>query len=117
MKLLPQEVEVRYIIPTIRKEFALELSKQGLNQKQIAKILEVTEPAISQYLNNKRGVNVNIKNNSLIKNSVNKIIKDNSLAYEEVYKVSKALMQDKSICEIHKLLDKTVPKGCEICLK
>lgn len=119
MKLLPQEVEVRFIIPTIRKEIARELNKQSLTQKEIARILEVTEPAVSQYLNDKRGINVNLseKNKVLIKNSVSKILKTNECAYEEIYRISKKLIEDKSICEVHRMFDNKVPKGCEICLK
>ena len=35
MKLMPQEVEVRYILPAIRKEFATELKKKSQFDKQI----------------------------------------------------------------------------------
>ena len=53
--LFPQEVEVWYIIPSIRRELALELVKIGMNQKQAAEALGVTTAAISQYKSEKRG--------------------------------------------------------------
>lgn len=44
------------ILPSIRKEFARSLIKiYSLNQKQVAEILKLTPPAVSQYLSNKRG--------------------------------------------------------------
>ena len=49
MKLIqPQEVEVLYILPAIRRELAKEMKKQGLEQKKIAGLLFVTEAAVSQ---------------------------------------------------------------------
>ena len=119
MKLLPQEVEVRFIIPTIRKEFALELIKLNYSQREIAKILEITPAAVNNYTKNKRGINVKLsdKNKEIIKESIEKISKNHECAYEELYSVSKQLIQDKSVCEIHRLFDDKVPKECEICLK
>lgn len=44
------------ILPSIRKEFAKSLTRiYNLNQKQVAEILKLTPPAVSQYLSNKRG--------------------------------------------------------------
>ena len=55
IKLLhPQEIEVLYILPAIRRELTIEMKKIGLEQKKIAEYLCVTEAAVSQYLNSKR---------------------------------------------------------------
>ena len=51
-----QEIEIWYIIPSIRREFAVIMSKKGLSQKDISKKLGITEPAISQYIKQKRAV-------------------------------------------------------------
>ena len=76
MRLMPQEIEVRYILPTIRKEFAFELSRKNISQKEIAKILQLTPAAVSMYLNEKRALNVSLskKNKDEIKKSVKKIL-------------------------------------------
>ncbi|MFH1405899.1 MAG: hypothetical protein ABIG52_01635 [Nanoarchaeota archaeon] len=50
----PQEIEVWYILPAIRKELVLALKEKGHTQKEIASFLNVTEPAISQYTKEKR---------------------------------------------------------------
>jgi hypothetical protein len=47
--LMPQEVEVWYVIPSIRRELALAMIEKGRTQKSIAKMLGVTEPAVTQY--------------------------------------------------------------------
>lgn len=119
MKLLPQEVEVRFIIPAIRKEFALELNRLNFTQREIAKILEITPAAVNNYVKNKRGINVSLSDNNkdLIKYSVKRITENHDCAYEELYNFSKKLIEDKSICEIHRMFDNKVPEECEICLK
>lgn len=56
MEKIPCEYIVWNVLPTIRKEFAKSMMKNhGLNQKEIAKILNITSSAVSQYLSNKRG--------------------------------------------------------------
>lgn len=52
----PCEIIMWYILPSIRKEIAKALIKNhGLNQKEAAKRLGITDAAISQYLSAKRG--------------------------------------------------------------
>ncbi|NJL44492.1 MAG: hypothetical protein HC945_04245 [Nitrosarchaeum sp.] len=53
---MPQEVEVWYLLPAIRRELVkIFTGKLGLTQKQAAGKLELTEAAVSQYLKKKRG--------------------------------------------------------------
>ena len=53
MEKIPCEYIVWNVLPSIRKEFAKSLMKNyGLNQKQIAKIINLTPAAVSQYLSN-----------------------------------------------------------------
>lgn len=49
------ELVVWYIIPSIRSELAKELLNLGMKQKQIFKLLDITQPAVSQYISDKRG--------------------------------------------------------------
>src|SRR3989338_7122887 len=56
---MPQEIEVRYIIPAIRRELAsIFIKEHKLNQKEAAKLLGLTEAAISQYQHSKRAKEV-----------------------------------------------------------
>ncbi|ABR54087.1 conserved hypothetical protein [Methanococcus vannielii SB] len=51
----PCEIIVWYIIPAIRSEVTKELLNRGMTQKKISELLEITQPAVSQYLRDKRG--------------------------------------------------------------
>ena len=56
---MPQEIEVRYILPAIRRDFAKILVKEKeKSQKEAADILDITEAAVSQYIHNKRAKEV-----------------------------------------------------------
>ena len=68
----PQEIEVWYILPAIRKELALAMKLNGIKQVEIAKLLGVTKSAVTQYVNNKRANYVSF--NSKIKNQINNSI-------------------------------------------
>lgn len=115
MKLMPQEVEVRYILPALRKQFTLALAKKGMKQKEIAKSLDITPAAVSQYIKEKRGSTKFKKNiQDEIEKSTNKIIKQKSTSQKEVYRISKLIRHTSTICEIHRLHDK-VPKNCRLC--
>ena len=49
---LPCEIVTEYFLPLIRRKFAQELVNQrGVSQLQVAKLLGVTQPAISSYIN------------------------------------------------------------------
>ncbi|MEK6848785.1 MAG: hypothetical protein AABX65_04095 [Nanoarchaeota archaeon] len=101
--LYPQEIEVFYIIPSLKKQLAIELKKTGLKQAQIAKIFHVKEASISQYLSSKRGSLVKfnpcvIQN---IKNSVPKI-KDAISLLSEIQKLLVIVRNSGELCRIHK---------------
>ncbi len=52
--IFPQEIEVWYILPAIRKKIAIKLIEKGSSQKKVAELMGVTEAAISQYKSQKR---------------------------------------------------------------
>mgnify|MGYP001413296108 CR=1 FL=1 len=117
-KLLPQEIEVWYLIPSLRKEFAkIFIKDYGLTQKKVAKILGITEAAISQYLNSKRGSEskFSVKEKKEIKKSADKIMKKPGDFMKILYNLCNSLRESKTICELHKNHDKTIPRNCDIC--
>lgn len=58
--MMPQEIEVFYILPAIRREIALGMKASGRKQKEIAKMLCVEESTISQYMNDKRAAKISL---------------------------------------------------------
>jgi len=114
MKLMPQEIEVRYVLPALRKELALALSKD-LKQKEIANILNITPAAVSQYLKDKRGqTKLNIDKE--IEKSKNKIIKNRFVAQTELLRLIKIIKKTHAICDIHRAND-CIPEKCNICFE
>ena len=111
--LQPQEIEVYYIIPTIRHYLSLFMKKQGLKQKNIAKILNIKESTVSQYLSEKRGSKFKFskKIEDSIKESASKI-KDSYVFIIETQKILKLVRESGELCHIHKQLS-PVPRTCD----
>lgn len=117
---MPQEVEVWYIIPALRRELAQMLTQQhNLNQKEVAKILGITEAAISQYLHAKRAKDVaftkEIKQS--ISDAAQRIAKDPRMMLYEMNRLCAETRNSKFICDVHHKYDKELTQECEICFK
>ncbi len=59
----PCENVVWYVLPAIRSELAKELAKV-MSQKEISKILGITQAAVSQYVSNKRGSKIKLSDDA-----------------------------------------------------
>ena len=116
----PQEIESVYIIPAIRKVLTLELlNEHKLTQKEIAKLMGITEAAVSQYKKEKRGKLVELPDHvvSELKISAEKIKSGELAVFAETQRLVRVIRDDLTICKIHKILDENVPAECEVCLK
>lgn len=115
MEILP-EVEAWYGLPAIRRKLAQELKKHGLNQKTIAKKLELQPSTVSQYLNGKRGTSKLPKHlNEAFTQAAKNINQGNQeTLIQEQIRLSNHLRETRAICEIHKQ-HADVPKNCESC--
>ena len=119
-RIMPQEIEVWYLIPALRRELAkIFIKEHGLSQKKAAEILGITNAAISQYLSFKRGNEIKFSKNEIekIKKTAKEIIKNNDDLMKKIYQLSVSLMKSKTICNIHMSHDKSIEKGCDICFK
>ncbi len=119
MKLLqPQEVEVHYILPTIRRELAIAMKSSGKSQKKISELLGVTESAVSQYLKEKRGKTVKFPKELIkaIENAAPKIT-DTNMMIKETQKIIALAKKQRFICKLHEKLEGGIPKGCDVCFK
>lgn len=59
----PCEIVVWYVIPAIRSELAKDLLALGMKQKQVSELMDITQPAVSQYITDKRGNGVKLNEN------------------------------------------------------
>lgn len=111
----PQEIEVWYIIPAVRKELVLTLKEKGNTQKKIAGLLNITEAAVSQYIKAKRAREIifgdEIK--KYIKDAAARI-KDKITAYQELQRIVQHVKNSKTICRIHMGMEEGL-EGCDIC--
>ncbi len=113
---MPQEIEVWYILPAIRKEFAKLMIKKGLSQRKAAEKLGITESAVSQYLKKKRAKEViafdrEIK--SEMGKSVTRVLEGGSLM-KEMQKICSLAKNKRILCKISKKLG-YAPKECREC--
>jgi predicted transcriptional regulator len=120
---LPQEIELWYVIPSIRKALVTELKKQNLKQKDIAALLGITGPAISQYLKDKRASHCyEAFQKSPLKDDIKRSAKtiaeqkspDPSIAIKEINRLCRIIRKSKVICEIHRKQNPKM-KSCDIC--
>ena len=117
---MPQEIEVWYILPAIRREMAkIMINEYHLSQRDAAKILGLTEAAISQYVHETRAKDVNFdkKTYQLIKESTKKVIEDEKELLNELYKLSDFMKRSELVCQIHKKYDHSIPNSCDICFR
>ncbi len=111
----PQEIEVWYVLPALRRELALELSQKGLSQSQIAELLHITKPAVSQYMNKKRaqGIEFDPKVKGMIREAAENIVKTKNFM-GELQKILRYIEKEKIICEIHQKHCKELSE-CNVC--
>jgi len=112
---LPQEIEVWYIIPAIRRELSqILVKKYKLNYDKVAKLLGVSKAAISQYLHKKRAAE--IKFPAKIKKEIEKgaanIMKDKRVMIKEITKLIYKIKKEGIACQACKKYNKEVLKIC-----
>ena len=115
MYLLPQEIEVWYIIPAVRKEFARLLTKEhGLSYEKAGNALGISKAAVSQYLSNKRAnkVCLDAKTKREIKKSADLINKNPRIAMIEIQGILKFMKDNHCSCNVCKQYNKDVIKYC-----
>ena len=115
---MPQEIEVWYVLPAIRRELAIKMQKKGLKQKQIAKKLRITESAVSQYLSSKRAkkISFNKKIDNEIKKSARLLINNRSCLIKEIQKCCRLIRKEGILCKIH-IQKSDVSGKCRSCLE
>lgn len=146
--MMPQEVEVWYVLPAIRRELAKvmktkvveradengKMQDHKITQKEIARMLGVTEPAITQYLLKKRDKRSRGDQVVLPKEILREIDKsadvmiheyedvrgdDDAHIFEtmtsEINRIIKVMRDAKVMCDIHKEFCAHVGDPCKAC--
>jgi len=122
--LTPCEVAVKCALPSVRAMVATELmNKHSLNQAQAAKLLGISQPAISLYQKKLRGNSLDMWNDTDITSSIAKHAEflvngggesRTNLAW--FCGICKTLRAKGYLCKIHKDLDPTLDvDNCDFC--
>jgi uncharacterized protein len=118
VKLMPQEMEVWYLLPALRKELSTSFIKDfKLSQKDAASILGLSEGAISHYVKSKRAnqLKFSSKEKAIIKKYAGKMIKDKKNTIKYLYWLCIELRGCGCMCKLHRELDSSIKGECAIC--
>ena len=119
---MPQDIEVRYILPAIRRELArVFIEQHKLNQKETARLLGMTEAAISQYRHSKRASEVVFSDEvtQQIRISADRILadkKNKKRVMAEMIRISGLTTVKHILCDIHRSQSKEL-QDCNICFE
>lgn len=122
--LVPCEIAVKCVLPAVRAMIAKQLmEKHGLNQAQAAKLLGLSQPAISLYSHKMRGTALNIENDQEITRIANALA--SSLAHENLShkefiprfcEICRTIRAKGLLCQMHKAFDSSVKiEECKLC--
>lgn len=123
--LIPCEVAVKCILPSVRAMLAKELmTTHGLKQEEAAKRLGVSQPAISLYTRKIRGKSIDIEADPdvtrLIRNLATTLAKDNLSHKDFIPKFCEICRTARAkglLCKMHKAFDPTInTEECELCI-
>jgi len=116
----PQEVEVLYILPAIRRDLSIYLKELGMEQKAIARLLNITEPAVSQYITSKRASQVRFSEK--VRDEIQKLAKrlaegKRPSILEEIQRLVRMSLDEKTTCGMCRSQVVGVPAACKACFR
>ena len=122
--LAPCEIAVKCVLPSVRAMIAEKLvNKHNLNQAEAAKLLGVSQPAISLYCRKIRGKTINLENDHAIENLIERLaerLAKSKLPYKEfilrLCEICRTIRAKGLLCETHKVFDPSIDiENCGIC--
>jgi predicted transcriptional regulator len=116
----PCEMVVWYVIPAIRSELAKDLLKLGMKQKTISELMDITQPAVSQYLTDKRGSGIEFNDDvkQLIQDFADDLNDGTATKADIISRtcyICKRIKTEDILCQIHRQHGQ-VPADCKACL-
>ncbi len=124
MLLAPCEVAVKTTLPCIRAMLANELmNEHHLTQAIVAKLLGVSQPAVSLYRKQLRGNSLKLQDDVAVRSLVKKYsshLAKNELSHRQkmdaLCQICKIILAKGYLCNIHESLDPTVDaETCNVC--
>ncbi|MGB9749192.1 MAG: transcriptional regulator [Candidatus Woesearchaeota archaeon] len=111
----PQEIEVWYVLPAIRRNLSKELLRLGVKKSEIAKKLDITKAAVSHYIGEKRGYSIKVKGlNTELKKSAQRIA-NGECATREIQRLCLLVRNKGLLCRFHREYDSNIKKVCNFC--
>lgn len=99
------------------------VDRYGMTQQQAAQLLGITQPAVSKYMNNKRGVAIKLEGIAQVDRAANKIAAllvsgkaEQLQIMSKLNEVSIHVRKSRLMCDLHRRLEPGVNLGrCRIC--
>jgi len=122
--LVPCEVAVKCVLPVVRAMIAKELvAKHGSNQVETARLLGVSQSAISLYSRKARGNAINLENDrdvAVLVAGLTDLLAEGKLSHWEFIsmfcEVCCTIRAKGLMCKLHKAFDPTIDiDECELC--
>ncbi|MGA3110116.1 MAG: helix-turn-helix domain-containing protein [Candidatus Bathyarchaeia archaeon] len=122
--ILPEELASKSVIPAIRALVVKRLVEEhGMTQQEAAKLLGVTQPAVSKYLHEKRGAAIKlngIKEIDQATGELARLVSTQKVPQIEVMSRIEAacdyVRRNRYMCDLHKKLEPTMDvNSCHVC--
>ena len=122
--ILPEELASKSVIPALRALIVKRLvDEHGLTQQEAAKLLGVTQPAVSKYLHEKRGAAIRlngIKEIDEATTNIAKLVSSKKVKPIEVMSRIEAaceyVRKNRYMCDLHKRLEPGIDvNSCHVC--
>jgi len=119
---VPCEIAVWYLLPSIRRKFAVALVEDyNFSQREAALRMGVTESAVSQYMKSKRGSNLvlpgGIDGSREVEGAILEISKahDDAKVIKNICAICRLVKNSGSLCGMHKERDDNL-SNCRVCM-